>query len=180
MDYDFGDILDARNAPSIGHFILVVGQITRKDKVTKLDITEVMYYIITSRVYAVFKNILVYFNDCLSRKDKNFLKHYGKEKDKATISAHGQLSQAIFLDKETNYNACLDVESMVVINSDPLLIDKTALETLKADGKIIYKNKLVKLDAKHLIETIKCSNDVSSSRKEKISACLNKIKASLR
>ena len=85
MDYDFGDILDARNATSIGHFILVVGQITRKDKITKLEVTEVMYYIITSRVYAVFKNILVYFNDCLSRGDKNFLKHYGKEKAKTTI-----------------------------------------------------------------------------------------------
>jgi hypothetical protein len=174
MDYDFGDILDARNASGIDHFILVVGEVTKKGQ------TEVMYYIITSRVYAVFKSILAYFNDCLTRKDTHFLKHYGKEKTKLRISAHGLLSQAIFLDKETNYNTCLEVESMVVINRDPELIDKTALETLKADGKIIYKNKLVKLDALNLIQTIKYSNEVSPDRKNKISACFNKIKATLR
>jgi hypothetical protein len=180
MNYDFGDILDARNASGIDHFILVVGEITRKDKLSKQDVTEVMYYIITSRVYTVFKSILVYFNDCLTRKDKHFLKHYGKEKTKSVISAHGVLSQAIFLDKETNYNTCLDVESMIVINSDPVLVDKTALEAQKADGKIMYKNKLVKLDALNLIQMIKCSNDVSAYRKEKISACFNKIKSTLK
>jgi len=173
MDYDFGDILDARNAPD-GHFIVVVGEVTKKAQ------TEVMYYIITSRVYTVFKDILTFFNDCLSRGDKDFLKHFSKEKTKTTISAYGLLSQAVFLDKQTNYDTCLDVESMIVVNSDPKLIDKTALNSLKNDGKVIYRNKLAKTDALNLIQVIKHSNDVSPDRKNKISASFNKIKATLR
>lgn len=74
MDYEFGDILDARKAPKpLEHFLIILGE-TRK--------SEVMYYIVTSRVYAVFKDLLSYFNDCLSRKDRNFLKYFNKEKDK--------------------------------------------------------------------------------------------------
>ncbi|OGG41933.1 hypothetical protein A2837_01865 [Candidatus Kaiserbacteria bacterium RIFCSPHIGHO2_01_FULL_46_22] len=173
MDYDFGDILDARNAPD-GHFIVVVGEATKQGQ------TEVMYYIITSRVYAVFKDILAFFNDCLSRGDKDFLKHFSKEKAKTAISAHGLLSQAVFLDKQTNYDTCLDVESMIVVNSDPKLIDKTALESLRGDGKVIYRNKLAKIDALNLIQIIKHSNEVSPDRKNKMSASFNKIKSTLR
>ncbi len=44
MDYEFGDILDARNAPQLEHFILVMGESQKQGK------SEVMYYIITSRV----------------------------------------------------------------------------------------------------------------------------------
>lgn len=180
MNYDFGDILDARNAPNVKHFILVVGEVTKKDRFTKEDVSEVMYYIITSRVYTVFKNILSYFNDCISRGDVHFLRHYSKEKAKQQISAHGSLSQAVFLDKETNYKACLDVESMVVINSDPQLIDKNALNSLKTDSKILYRDKLAKLDAINLIHNIKHSKEVSPDRKTKICTCFNKIKATLR
>lgn len=175
MNYDFGDILDARNASGIDHFILVVGEWSKKGQSD-----EVMYYLITSRVYAVFKSILSYFNDCLSRNDRNFLKFYGKEKTKTVISAHGLLSQAVFLDKETNYNACLDVESMVVINSDPMIIDKLALETLRTDGKVVCRNRLTKVDALNLIQVIKHSNDVSADRKIKTATCFNRIKSTLR
>lgn len=173
MDYDFGDILDARNA-SDGHFIVVVGEAVKKGQ------TEVMYYIITSRVYAVFKDILTFFNDCLSRNDKYFLKHFSKEKAKTAISAYGLLSQTVFLDQQTNYSSCLDLESMIVVNSDPKLLDKTALESLRTDGKVLYKNKLAKLDALNLREIIKISNEVSPDRKTKILTAFNKIKSSLR
>lgn len=173
MDYDFGDILDARNAPD-GHFIVVVGEATKKGQ------TEVMYYIITSRVYAVFKEILAFFNDCLSRSDTHFLRRFSKEKAKSVINAHGLLSQAVFLDQPTNYSGCLDVESMIVVNSDPKLVDKTALETLRNDGKVLYKNKLAKLDALNLREIIKHSNEVSPDRKTKILTAFNKVKATLR
>lgn len=173
MDYDFGDILDARNAPD-GHFIIIVGEATKKGK------TEVMYYFITSRVYAVFKDILTFFNDCLSRKDAHFLKHFNKEKTKTTITSYGLLSQAVFLDKQTNYDTCLDVESMIVVNSDPKLIDKPALESLRNDGKVLYKNKLSKVDALNLIQIIKHSDEVSAYRINKISACFNRIKSTLR
>jgi hypothetical protein len=173
MDYDFGDILDARKAPGRGHFLLVVGEATKGGE------TEVMYYTITSRVYTVFKNILLYFNDCLTRSDRHFLRHYGKEKGKGMITPYGLLSQAVFLDKETNYSMCLEVESMVVINSDPSLIDKTALEALRTSHGVVCKTRLVKLDALNLIQTIKCSNNVSPDRVNKIAQSFNRIKASL-
>lgn len=173
MDYDFGDILDARNAPD-GHFIIVVGEVIKKGQ------TEVMYYIVTSRVYAVFKDILDFFNNCIQRNDKYFLKHFSKEKAKTAINPHGSLSQAIFLDKHTNYDTCFEVESMIVVNSDPKLMDKTALETLRTDGRVLYKNKLTKVDALNLREVIKHSNDVSPDRKTKILTAFNKVKSSLR
>lgn len=173
MDYDFGDILDARTAPGVGHFMLVVGEVSKSGK------TEVMYYVITSRVYAVFKSILSYFNDCLSRNDTHFLHHFAKEKGKSSITPHGLLSQAVFLDRDTNYAACLDVESMVVIKSDPSLIDKPALEALRTSRQVIYKNKLTKLDAINLIQTIKCSNNVSPDRKNKVAYSFNRISAAL-
>jgi hypothetical protein len=175
MEYDFGDILDARNAPD-GHFIIVVGEISRKDKITKNEVVEVMYYLVTSRVYTVFNEILVFFNDCLLRRDKHFLHYFNKEKDKRNIIPHGLLSQSVFLDKKTNYNTCLDVDSMVVINSDPRLVDKTALESLKSSGKVLYKSRLVKIDTLNLIQIIKDSNAVSPDSRSKIFTCFKKIK----
>ena len=173
MDYDFGDILDARTASGVEHFMLVVGEITKGGKI------EVMFYVITSRVYAVFKTILAYFNDCLQRGDTYFLRHFRKEKAKVSITPHGLLSETVFLDKEANYPACLDVDSMVVINREPSLIDKPALEELRANGKVICKSKIVRLDAINLAQTIKCSNNVSEDRKNKIAYSFNLIKATL-
>lgn len=170
MNYEFGEILDARKAPD-NHFIVILGEVIKRDK------TEILYYKITSRVYAVFKNILDFFNDCISRNDKNFLKHFNKEKSKTTISRHGFLSQAVFLDKYNDYDSCLDLESMVVVNKDPDIIDKDALERLRADGKVVLKNKLTKLDALALINTIKHSDNISADRRNKISANFNKVKS---
>jgi len=174
MDYDFGDIFDAREAPGIGHFIVIVGENTKQDK------TEVMYYVVTSRVYAVFTNILAYFNECLQSKDKRFLKHFSKEKGKPRISPHGKLAQAIFLDKETNYDSCLDVDSMVVVNRDPQKSDKTALAKLREDKLVVCKGKLHKIDALHLREVIKNSDDVSSFIRDKILAAFNKSNSTLK
>lgn len=179
MDYDFGDILDARNAPD-GHFIVVVGQVSRKDKITKEDIEEIMYYKVTSHVYAVFKTILLYFNHCLAKKDPSFLKFYGKERDSGVIAPYGLLCQAVFLDRDTYYPACFETESMIVINCDPRLMDKKALETLKKDGKILLKDKLTKYDAVNLMNTIRHSKEVSEERIQKVGACFNKVKTTLK
>ena len=169
MDYQFGDILDARQAPGsgFGHFILVVGETRRSG--------EVMYYVITSRVYTVFKDILIYFNDCLRRGDKEFLKVFNKEKAKQTITAHGRLSDAMFFDRDTNYASCLDVDSMVVINSDPLLIDKQALERMRIDRKVLIKNRLAKLDLLNLIHLVRNSNDISQDKKSQIGYNYNQL-----
>jgi len=177
MDYEFGDILDARNVPEIKHFILVVGEIDDKGK------KKIMYYIISSRVYAVFSSVIEYFNDCMRRKDKEFFKFFGKEKEKAekgiAIKAKGLISQTIFLDKDTNYSSCLDTESMIVINNNPQYTDKDVIEKLKTDGKIFYKTKLTKRDAFHLFLTIRYSKDVSEFRRGEIYKSFEKIKSSL-
>lgn len=168
MDYDFGDILDARKAPNpLGHFLLVLGE-TRKRE-------EVMYYIITSRVYAVFKDVLSFFNDCIQRKDKNFFKYFKKEKEKELINPHGKLVDTIFLDKYNCYDFCLDVDSMIVLNSDPRLIDKKALETLRNDGKVCHKNRLTEMDMYKLITIIKHSPNVSIDKCNQINANFNRI-----
>ena len=167
MDYGFGDIIDARKSPD-GHFVVVVGEVTEDGQ------TKVMYYLITSRVYAVFKDILDFFNDCLRRGDKPFFKKFSKEKDKEVINSYGSLCQAVFLDKYTNYDSCLDVDSMIVANSDPGLMDKGALESLRGDGKWNLKTKLVSLDALNLREIIKQSDNISPHRKNKIFTAFNK------
>ncbi|MFA5232150.1 MAG: hypothetical protein WC410_00485 [Candidatus Paceibacterota bacterium] len=174
MDYSFGDILDGRSTPGIDHFILVVGELSIKNK------PIVMYYKITSRVYAVFKDILKFFNDCISRGDAKFLRCFSKEKNKEIIVPHGPLCQAVFLDRDSDYPLVLDLDSMVVLNQDPELIDKEALETLKKDGKITYRIRLTKSDTFNLINSIKFSNTYMSPDKiNKISHSFNQIKNSL-
>ena len=167
MDYEFGDILDAREAPKpLEHFLVILGE-TKKN--------EVMYYIVTSRVYAVFKDIISFFDDCISRKDKNFFKYFRKEKDKQAIISHGHLIDALFLDKHNCYNLCFDVDSMIVLNSDPYLMDKEALENLRKDKKICYKDKLSEVDLYKLISMVKHSPNISSDKVNQISASFNKI-----
>ncbi len=175
MTYDFGDIIDARNVPDIGHFIVVVGEIKRKDKISGETVEEIMYYKITSHVYAVFKSILAYYNNCLSRKDVYFLRFYSKEKDNFLITPYGLLSQAVFLDRDTYYSTCLDTESMVVINCEPKLYDKKVFKVLKKDGKIIIRNKLTKFDAINLMNAIRHSKDTSKDKRLKVGSCFSKV-----
>ena len=168
MNYDFGDILDARKAPEpLGHFVLILGQ-TRKNE-------EVMYYIITSRVYTVFKDIIFFFNDCILRKDKNFFKFFNKEKNKKSIISNGNLIDALFFDKHHCYDSCFDVDSMALINSDPKLIDKEALERLRSDGKVCFKNKLSATDLYKLISIIRYSLNISPDKRNQISASFNSV-----
>jgi len=167
MDYEFGDILDARKAPGqLEHFLIILGE-TRKN--------EVMYYIVTSRVYAVFKDLLLYFNDCITRKDKNFFKYFSKEKDKQVITSHGNLIDALFLDKHSCYGLCFDVDSMIVLKSDPLLIDKSVLETLRTNKKVLHKDKLSDIDLYKLIGLVKHSPNISPDKANQISASFNKV-----
>ncbi len=167
MNYDFGDIIDARKAPKpLEHFLVILGE-TRKN--------EVMYYKVTSRVYAVFKDIISFFDDCISRKDKNFLKYFNKEKNKQSITPHGKLVDALFLDKYNCYNLCFDVDSMIVLNSDPDLIDKQALEILRSDQKVCYKDKLSEIDLYKLIGIIRHSPNISPDKLTQIGTSFNKV-----
>ena len=168
MDYDFGDILDARKASKpLGHFLVILGE-TKKN--------EVMYYIVTSRVYTVFKDLLSFFNDCIIREDKNFFKYFGKEKDKSSgIISHGNLIDALFLDKHSCYGLCFDIDSMIVLNSEPLLIDKEALETLRTDQKVFHKDKLSDVDLYKLISMVKHSPHISPDKVYQTSASFNQV-----
>ncbi len=180
MDYDFGDVIDAREVAGIDHFIVIIGEINKKDKITKKESIEVMYYKINSHVYAVFKTIAAYFSDCLRRKDKHFLKFYSKEKGNDAINLYGPLCQAVFLDRETNYSTCLDTESMIVINCDPKIFDKNAFEALRMDKKILYRDKLKRIDAFNLINTIKHSDEVSPYRMIMVATCFNRVKSTFK
>ena len=168
MIYDFGEIFDARKSPD-GHFVVVVGEVTENGQ------TKVMYYLITSRVYAVFKDILDFFNDCIRKGDQHFFRKFNKEKKKEIINPHGSLCQAVFLDKYTNYDTCLDVDSMIVVNRDPELMDETVFKSFERDGKWHLKTKLEKLDALNLKEMIKHSDNISPDKKNKIFAAFNKV-----
>lgn len=167
MNYEFGDILDARKTPALEHFLVILGE-TRKN--------EVMYYIITSRVYTVFKDILSFFDNCIIRKDKNFFRYFKKEKNKQSIIPHGNLIDALFLDKYNCYNLCLDVDSMIVLNSDPHLMDKKALENLRNDQKVCHKDKLSEIDFHKLINMVRYSSNISPDKINQISANFNRVK----
>ncbi|MFA6376191.1 MAG: hypothetical protein WCX69_02190 [Candidatus Paceibacterota bacterium] len=176
MDYEFGDIIDCRNAPSIsdgGHFVLILGVLK------KGNTEKILYYSITSRVYAVFNKILDFFNDCLSRKDARFLHFFNKEKNKAAINPHGRLFDAFFLDKKTNYNLCLDEDSMIVINKDPNIEDITTFEQLKKEGLIGNVSRLSNEDVFRLYTNIKTTGNISPRYLASIGNNFNLVKKRL-
>jgi len=152
MDYEFGDIIDARKHRPIGHFFLVLGE---------TDKHKVMYYRIFSRVYTVFPDILDFFNDCIAKNYKRFFNFFSKEKNKEKLVSIGNLSDTFFLDKYNNYNLCLEVDSMIVIKKDPDLEDKEVLDRLYKGKKIIHKNRLSKGDMFKLNIFLKHSINVS-------------------
>ncbi|MFA5030262.1 MAG: hypothetical protein WC495_01590 [Patescibacteria group bacterium] len=156
--YDFGDIYDCRKAPQ-GHFILVLGK-NQKD--------EVMYYMITSRVYKVFKDILLFFNDCIEKKYQRFFHHFNKEKEKEYISATGNLCDAFFLDKYTNYPGQLDADSMVLLNGDPDLLDKQVFDRFRQGKIATFSTRLEKNDTEKFIKAIRLTDNISPNQKSEI------------
>ena len=166
MDYDFGDILDCRDC-AIEHFILVLG--TNKKN-------EVMYYQITSRTYKVFKNILDFFNDCIDNKYGRFFKHFSKEKGKLKIHQTGRLCDAFFLDEKTNYSGHLEVDSMVLINSEPEVMDKDALDNLHSNKLVKFRTRLEYNDFEKVTQLVKLSKYISTQNKSEIGRNYNSWK----
>jgi hypothetical protein len=158
MTPEIGDIIDCRKVPEVGHFVLSLGERAKHGK------SEIMYYIITSRVYAVFPKIVDFFNDCLSKDYKRFLVYFSKEKDKKDkggISLHGRLRDAFFLDMESDYKGCLDTDSMIVVNESPKIADLETFKRWQANGIATYRNKLTAKDMLRFIDIIKCSTEIS-------------------
>lgn len=170
MNPEIGDIFDCRKTPSLEHFILILGTRSKKGK------QEVMYYIITSRVYTVFTDILDFFNDCITCGYQRFFRKFPKEKDKTIITPHGRLCDAFFFDKKTYYNACLDMDSMIVINKEPELIDRNTLEQLHKNKMAVYRDRIPVSEAIRLIEIIKTSNNVGTDSRNQICANYNVYK----
>lgn len=158
MDYDFGDIIDCRDY-SIDHFILVLG-VNRKN--------EVMYYQITSRTYKVFKNILLFFNDCIDEKYSRFFHFFSKEKGKGKIYQTGKLCDAFFLDENTNYSGHLEVDSMILINSEPEFMDKSALDNLHKNKLAKFRTRLADDDSRKIIQLVHLSKYISPYNKSEI------------
>jgi hypothetical protein len=166
MDYEFGDIIDCRNVPGLGHFIIVVG-ITRKN--------EVMYYIISSRVYTAFKSILDFFNDCIYKKCQFFFHAFSKEKKKDKLSQYGKLVDAIFLDKENCYEGCLDTDSVVAINNDPELMDKNALDRNIQEKVALFRTTLAPVDMYKVLNIVRYTENISDNKGKQIISSFYKI-----
>ncbi len=64
---------------------------------------------------------------------------------------------------------------MIVLNSDPKLIDKEALENLINDQKVCFKDKLSEMDLHKLIGIIRHSPNISPDKFNQISASFNKV-----
>src|SRR3989339_1428818 len=159
MDYEFGDIIDCRKTPSIKHFILIVGLNNKK---------EVMYYIITSKTYKVFKNVLDFFNDCIEKKNPRFYHFFSKEEKDKRIYPTGNLCDAFFLDQHTNYQLCFEKDSMILINSEPDLADKAVVDEWITDHKAEYKSRLCRNDSEKLVHAIQLSDNVSPRNKSEV------------
>lgn len=170
MDYEFGDIFDCRKVPTVDHFIVVIG--TNKN--------EVMYYKIFSRTYTVFKDIVDFFNSCISKKCSTFQHKFSKEKGKEDISLYGKLSHTLFLDRETNYMMCLDVDSMVIVNSEPDLIDKDALDMYVKDRIALYKVPMANIDIYKLIGIIKHSKYIGPAKGIQIRTSFNRKRKTIK
>ena len=156
---EIGDIIDCRKVSSIGHFVLTLGIKTKRDKI------EVMYYIVTSRVYTVFPRIIDFFNDCLSRNYGRFMVAFPKEKDKEKITLHGRLCDAFFLDRESHYKGCLDMDSMIVINQNPETIDFETFRRWHENNMVAHRSRLESNDLIKFMETVKFSLNINGENK---------------
>ena len=159
---EIGDIIDCRKVPEVGHFILSLGERTKQGR------NEIMYYLITSRVYTVFSKTVEFFNDCISEDYKRFFIYFPKEKDKKDkggISLHGRLRDAFFLDKESDYKGCLDMDSMIVVNESPKVADSEIFKRWYENGTALYRNRLTKEDMIKFMNIIKFSNEINGEDK---------------
>lgn len=159
MNYEFGEIFDCRKNPKLEHFIIILGA-NRNN--------EVMYFKITSRVYTVFKDILSFFNDCINKKYNRFYYHFSKEKGKEELKSHGRLTDALFLDKNSHYNMCFDVDSMIIVNSEPKLIDNKVLDEYIKNKLVLYKDSLTNIDIYKLMGIIKYSDNISADNEKQL------------
>ena len=155
--YEFGDIVDARSAPPpLGHFIIVVGE-------TK---NEIMYFLVTSRTYRVFPEVVNFFNDCIDTSYKRFFSFFGKEREKLktgrSITIKGRLTDALFLDHKTHYAGHLNEDSMIMIGN-PRKMDQSVMKRLKREDKIGSGGRLSNIDICKLITMLKQSQSISPS-----------------
>lgn len=172
MDYDIGDILDARSDP-LGHFLIVVGAIQR----TKSQGARVLFYRVSSRTYKVFRSILKFFNYCIEKNYQPFFHHFSKEKKKETIFKIGQLNTAFFLDLD-DYKGQFTEDSYILLNKDPEEVDLDALKERIKNGLITRCSRLSSPDIHKLMTAVRYNNKISKQNLEKICQSYNVFKKS--
>ncbi len=171
MAYEFGDIIDTRNAPTpLGHFIIIVGE-------TKNE--ELLFYTVTSRVYRSLQVIIDFFNDCIDRNYRRFFYSFRKEvhrvSDGTRITLKGPLAETLFLDYIKHYSSLLTSDSMVVINRNPEKLDKDVLVALRRDGKASTGGRLCASDVCRLATLLKTSQYIGLSESLLIRQSFNSL-----
>lgn len=162
MQFEFGDLFDARNDP-LGHFFVVVGTIPQKGT----EKERVLFYRLSSKVYKVFRKILDFFNYCVSNNYPPFFHHFSKEKKKSQISQLGNLCDAFFID-QNDYSGQLDEDSYILLNEDPEESDADALNARIQEKIIKYSTKLSAADMYKLVAAFHCCNRISRNTKKRV------------
>lgn len=173
MDYEFGDIFDARSSP-LGHFVVIVGTIPA----TRTSEEKILYYVVSSRIYKVFRKILDFFNYCINKKYQPFFNHFSKERDNPQIARAGRLCTAFFLDYD-EYTGHLEEDSYLLLNNDPAEIDASVLSAQVKVKTIKYRTRLGKPDLHKLMTAIRYCDHISPNNLNKVSSAYNIFKRSL-
>jgi hypothetical protein len=172
MDYEFGDIIDAKKT-YCKHFVMIFG----------LDDKErVLYEIITSKIYRAFDVLCDFFNThCIGDKcrDSHFYHKFQNRHNKDIEIQAVNLSDVFFLDKK-DYTGYLRDDSMVIINSDPKTMDLKVLNEFKRRGLVCSASRLSKEDTDRLYIHLKTSKHISPYNLGVIGKSFNAYKRSLR
>lgn len=147
MSYKFGDIINCIQDIDIGHYIIILGIDTKRDKV--------LYAKITSRIYRAFDDLCSFFNEhCIDEKcERGWFKRCFKDK-KEIIPV--DLFSVFFLDKD-RYSPKLTTDSMVIMNKPPKIGDIKTFDNQRKSGLIEYALSLSQDDIYRLFTHIRTS-----------------------
>ena len=172
MDYEFGDIIDARKT-YYKHFILIFG-LDDKDRV--------LFEIITSKIYRAFDVLCDFFNSyCIGNKCRgnHFYQKFQNIQNKNKEIQAVNLTDVFFLDKK-DYTGYLSNDSMIIINKDPETIDLEVFNKFKREKLVHYASRLSKEDTDRLYMHFKTSKHISNCSLSIIGKSFNAHKKGLR
>jgi len=166
MGYKFGDVIDCIKHTYIGHYIIILGTDTEKNKV--------LYATITSRTYKAFDGLCSFFNRfCNIGKceRKCFDRNFKEKKEIIPVD----LFSVFFLDKDI-YGPALTEDSMIIINKDLRTEDVEVLNRKKKSELIEDAFKLDKKDIYRLYTHTRTSKYISPYNLKIIKRSFNLVK----